>query len=59
MPATGHRERPEAGGRPEPVHEGLVEAAVNRSGRNLGRADRARLTAAKNELRRVFGRKAA
>ena len=32
---------------------------VNRSGRSLSRADRARFAAAKRELRRVFGRPAA
>jgi hypothetical protein len=37
----------------------MLNLHINRSGRNLGRADRARLTAARAELRRVFGRKAA
>ena len=33
----------------------MLNLHVNRSGRNLGRADRAKLEAAKVELRRVFG----
>jgi hypothetical protein len=37
----------------------MLNLHINRSGRNLGRADRARLMAARAELRRVFGRKAA
>jgi hypothetical protein len=34
----------------------MLNLHVNRAGRNLRRADRARLEAAKRELRRVFGR---
>jgi hypothetical protein len=37
----------------------MLNLHINRSGRNLRRADRARLNAAKNELRRVFGRRGA
>lgn len=33
----------------------MLNLHINRSGRNLGRADRAKLQAAKGELRRVFG----
>jgi hypothetical protein len=36
----------------------MLNLHVNRSGRNLRRADRARLEAAKRELRRAFGREA-
>jgi hypothetical protein len=36
----------------------MLNLHVNRSGRNLSRADRARLEAAKEELRRAFGRPA-
>jgi uncharacterized protein DUF3175 len=36
----------------------MLNLHVNRSGRKLRRADRARLEAAKRELRRVFGREA-
>jgi len=36
----------------------MLNLHVNRSGRQLGRANRARLEAAKAELRRAFGRKA-
>jgi len=32
----------------------MLNLHINRSGRNLGRADRARLAAAKDELRRIF-----
>jgi len=34
----------------------MLNLHINRSGRNLRRADRARLVAARQELRRVFGR---
>ena len=34
----------------------MLNLHVNRAGRNLRRADRVRLEAAKVELRRVFGR---
>jgi Protein of unknown function (DUF3175) len=34
----------------------MLNLHVNRAGRNLGRADRVRLEAAKRELRRLFGR---
>jgi uncharacterized protein DUF3175 len=34
----------------------MLNLHINRSGRNLSRADRARLESAKNELRRVFQR---
>jgi len=34
----------------------MLDLPINRSGRNLGRADRARLGAATDELRRAFGR---
>jgi Protein of unknown function (DUF3175) len=34
----------------------MLNLHINRSGRTLGRADRARLQAAKVELRRAFGR---
>lgn len=34
----------------------MLNLHINRSGRKLGRADRARLEAAKDELRRAFGR---
>jgi hypothetical protein len=37
----------------------MLNLHINRSGRNLPRADRARLEAAKDELRRAFGRPAA
>jgi len=37
----------------------MLNLHINLSGRNLGRADRARLLAARRELRRAFGRKAA
>jgi hypothetical protein len=37
----------------------MLNLHINRSGCRLGRADRARLEAAKGELRRAFGRKAA
>lgn len=33
----------------------MLNLHINRSGRNLRRADRARLNAAKGELRRAFG----
>jgi hypothetical protein len=33
----------------------MLNPHINRSGRNLGRADRTKLQAAKDELRRVFG----
>jgi Protein of unknown function (DUF3175) len=36
----------------------MLNLHVNRTGRNLRRADRVRLEAAKRELRRVFGRDA-
>jgi hypothetical protein len=36
----------------------MLNLHVNRSGRNLNRADRTRLAGAKRELRRVFGRPA-
>ena len=36
----------------------MLNLHLNRSGRNLSRADRARLEAAKDELRRAFGRPA-
>src|SRR5262249_59273093 len=34
----------------------MLNLHINRSGRKLGRADRARLERARDELRRVFGR---
>jgi hypothetical protein len=34
----------------------MLNLYINRSGRNLSRADRRRLEAAKDELRKVFGR---
>jgi hypothetical protein len=34
----------------------MLNLYINRAGRSLGRADRARLSAAKDELRSVFGR---
>lgn len=37
----------------------MLNLHINRSGRNLRRADRARLNAARDELRRVFGRRVA
>ena len=36
----------------------MLNLHINRSGRKLGRADRSRLEAAKDELRGVFGRPA-
>jgi len=36
----------------------MLNLHINRSGRTLGRTDRARLAAARDELRRAFGRPA-